>query len=167
MVFISSYFDRLLYLINNNNKHYLSIKVCIFKCCITRPEKQEFDRLVSENNSIFKQTRTLKCHGDSMSEYRLSPSLILLSNYMLQKVLNVSLPTINRSEREAEWRETLFLDCSCLPSVCNGHTCVGRKPVLSFHSGLCGSKLRPSRLCNNSFSPLSHHTGQTDIPVLH
>lgn len=167
-------FQQTAYFINNN-KHYLSIKVCICKCCITRPENQEFARLVSKNKlSSLNKPAFLNATVIPWSEYRLLLSFILLSNYIFQKVLNVSL---QQKQKGRQSREKLFVfRCSCLTIVCNKHIrqsqlhCElwgrSQKTVLSFHSGFCGSKLRSPRLYK-SFNPLSRHTGQTDIPMLH
>lgn len=126
---------------------------------------------------IFKQTCILKCHGDSMVWIQTVTKSYSSWQLHFQKVLNVSLQTINRSRKGRQSREKLFVfRCSCLTVVCNKHIrqsqlhCKlwgrSQKSVLSFHSGFCGSKLRSSRLYK-SFNPLSRHTGQTDIPMMH
>lgn len=113
-----------------NNKHYLSIKVCIFKCCITKPENQEFARLVSENKlSSSNKPAFLNATVIPWSEYRMLLSLILLSNYIFLKVLNVSLQTINRSRKRGRVkRNSLFLDVLVLllcvvTSIHISHSC--------------------------------------------
>lgn len=122
-------FQQTAYFINNN-KHYLSIKVCIFKCCITKPENQEFARLVSENKlSSSNKPAFLNAMVIPWSEYRMLLSLILLSNYIFLKVLNVSLQAINRSRKGGRVeRNSLFLDVLVLllcvvTSIHISHSC--------------------------------------------
>lgn len=122
-------FQQTAYFINNN-KHYLSIKVCIFKCCITKPENQEFARLVSENKlSSSNKSAFLNATVIPWSEYRMLLSPILLSNYIFLKVLSVSLQTINRSRKGGRVeRNSLFLDVLVLllcvvTSIHISHSC--------------------------------------------
>lgn len=105
-------------------------------------------------------------------EYRLSLSLILLSDSK-----HVSLWTINRSRekrerREHSWEKFLifrfFLSTSIVYNGHSCHTCIMKlrrqlwESIFSFHSGF-----RSSDLHRKSFSLLNHLTAQTDILILH